>query len=102
MAISSESRYNQGTITRMPDAEGNYGLTVLRTIPPGVAGFSLYVWQSGDRPDSVAAAQLGDSTLWWEIWDINPEIIYPLNIPPNSVIRIPSSPGSMSQGSLVQ
>jgi hypothetical protein len=49
----------------------------------------------------VAAQLLGNSSLWWAIFDINPEIIYPLNIPPGTVVRIPNNP-VMGQGTLVQ
>lgn len=101
MAIPVNSRYNQGYYTRMPNAAGQYNLSVLRSVPPAVSDFYLYIWRSGDRPDNVAANLLGDPQLWWAIFDINPELIYPLNIPPGSVIRIPSSP-VMGQGTLVQ
>jgi hypothetical protein len=99
--ITANSRYNQGTLTRMPDATGTYQLTVLRSVPPAVSAYSLYIWQVGDRPDLVAYNLLGDSSLWWAIFDINPELIYPLNIPVGAIVRIPSNP-VMGQGTLLQ
>ncbi len=103
MSISPQSRYNSvgATITRLPNSLGLYNVSVLRTIPSSTSSYTLYIWQSGDRPDLVAANKLGNPTLWWAIFDINPEIIYPLNIPPGTAVRIPSSP-VMSQGTLIQ
>lgn len=103
MSIPALSRYNtQGTaITRIADSNGTFNVTVLRIVPPSTSSYSLYIWKAGDRPDLVAAAELGNSQLWWAIFDINPEIIYPLNVPPGTVVRMPSNP-VMSQGTLIQ
>lgn len=101
MAIAPQSRYQQGLLTRMPDSSGTYNLTVLRTVPASSASYSLYLWKAGDRPDLVAYRLLGDPSLWWAIFDINPELIYPLNIPPGAAVRIPSNPVS-GQGTLLQ
>ena len=100
--IPQRSRYASGTLTRLQDSKGHYNLSVLRNVKatPNVI-FSLYVWREGDRPDLVAAQKLGDSRLWWAIFDINPEIIYPLGIPPGSIVRIPAQP-VMGQGTLNQ
>lgn len=101
MSIGPQSRYTQGLITRMPDENGVYQLSVLRSVPTATSAFSLYTWQSGDRPDLVANELLGNSSLWWAIFDANPELIYPLNIPPGTVLRIPTGP-VMGQATLVQ
>lgn len=101
MSVLPQSRYMQGTLTRLPNSSGNYNLTVLRTVPPISANFSLYIWQEGDRPDLVAFKELKNAGLWWAIFDINPEIIYPLSVPPGAVIRIPSGP-VMGQGTILQ
>lgn len=85
----------------MPNSSGVYNVSVLRTVPMNNANYRLYIWQAGDRPDLVAAELLGNSTLWWAIFDMNPEIIYPLNVPPGTVVRIPSTP-VMGQGTLLQ
>jgi len=103
VSILPQSRYSaQGaTVVRLPNSSGTYNLTVLRTVPSSVSGYTLYTWQAGNRPDLVASQLLGNPQLWWAIFDINPEIIYPLNIPPGTVVRIPNSP-VMGQGTLVQ
>lgn len=101
MSIALQSRYQQGTLVRLPDSSGTFNLSVLRTVPASQSSFTLYIWQAGDRPDLVAQEQLGNPSLWWAIFDINPGLIYPLNIAPGTVIRIPTAP-VMGQGTLIQ
>jgi nucleoid-associated protein YgaU len=100
--IANGSRYQSGTVVRMLDSNGVAQISVLRSVPAQAIQYSLYTWQQGDRPDSVAAKTLGDPSLWWEIFDINPELINPLNIPPGTIIRIPLSSSSDVQTGLLQ
>lgn len=99
--ILPQSRYTQGQLVRLPNALGVYNLSVTRTVPPSFGQFKLYVWQNGDRPDSVASTQLNNPQLWWAIFDINPEVIDPLSVPAGALVRIPSGP-VMGQGTLTQ
>lgn len=99
--INQQSRYTQGNLLRMPNGEGTYNISVLRTVSRQAQPFVLYVWKSGDRPDLVAAQKLGNPSLWWAIFDLNPEIINPLNVTPGTVVRIPRGP-VMGQGTLYQ
>jgi hypothetical protein len=101
MAVSYGSRYSLGTVTRVSNSGGTYNLTVLAPSLSNNNNFSLYVWKSTDRPDLVAYTKLGNANLWWSIFDINPELIDPLNIPPGAVLRIPVDP-VMGQGTLSQ
>ena len=101
LPISYSSRYSQGTLTRVSDASGIYNVTVYRPTPPSTTNYQLYTWKPSDRPDSVAFRELGDATLWWAIFDYNPEVIYPFNVPPGTVIRIPNNP-IVNHGTLVQ
>lgn len=102
MTILPQSRYIQNSVTtRVADSEGTYNLTVFRTTPQTSGVFRLYIWQIGDRPDSVAEKFLGDPGLWWAIFDVNPELIYPLSVPPSTVVRIPTGP-VLGQGTLNQ
>lgn len=99
--IPFNSRYAQGFQSRLADYMGTYQLAVLRTVPPILVQFHLYLWGAQDRPDTVAFDALGDSQLWWWIFDINPEVIDPFNVPPGTVVRIPNGPPS-GQGTLLQ
>lgn len=99
--INPQSRYTQGTAVRMANSAGTYNVSVFRTTPAQFQNFTLYIWKSGDRPDLVAYRELGNSELWWAIFDINPEIIYPLKITPGTVVRIPKGP-VMGHGTLLQ
>lgn len=86
------SRYydaTTSTLTRIADSDDVYQLAVLRTVPQQSMAYNLYVWKGTDRPDSVAAAQLGDPALWWQIFDVNPELLDPLNVPAGTLVRIP-------------
>jgi len=101
MAVLPQSRYVQGTVVRVPDSSATYNLTVLRTIPALSSSYRLYTWNAGDRPDVVAYQLFGNPALWWAIFDMNPELIYPLGIPPGTVIRVPINP-ILGQGTLIQ
>jgi hypothetical protein len=99
--IPYSSRYSQGTLTRLSNSKGVYNLTVLRSVQPSTAPYRLYTWKTSDRPDTVAALVFGDPSLWWAIFDYNPELIYPLNVPSGTVVRIPTNP-IVGHGTLVQ
>jgi hypothetical protein len=83
------------------NAEGVYNLTIYRPTPASTTNYTLYTWKPSDRPDLVAARLLGDPTLWWAIFDYNPEVIYPFGVPPGTVLRIPGNP-IVDHGTLVQ
>ena len=101
LPIQFTSRYSQGTLTRVVNASNVYNVTVFRPTPSSTANYRLYTWKASDRPDTVAAAILGDPTLWWAIFDYNPEIIYPFNVPTGTIVRIPNEP-VVGHGTLVQ
>lgn len=52
-------------------------------------GFAVYTSKDGDTFDLLASKFLGDSTRYWEIADINPQLQWPDRIPTGSTIRIP-------------
>lgn len=99
--IPYNSRYSQGTLTRLRNSEGVYNLTVFRNVPESTTKYKLYTWKPQDRPDTVAAREFGNPTLWWAIFDYNPNIIDPFNVPSGTIVRIPSVP-IVTHGSLVQ
>ena len=90
--IFLDSRYADGRLTKVWHArKQEYHLVVLREWPEYVQSYFIYEWVENDRLDNLAVKYLGNSGLWWEIMDINPEIINPLEILPGTQIRIPNA-----------
>lgn len=48
-----------------------------------------YVVSPGDTFENIAARLYGDSSQYWRIADINPQIKFPLDLEVGTVIRIP-------------
>lgn len=92
--IYLDSRYADGTLLKAWDSRATkkqFQLTVFRNWPTYTTNFFLYVWTEMDRLDIVANKYLGDSQLWWQIMDINPELIDPFDIAPGTQVRIPNA-----------
>lgn len=88
--IFLDSRYVDGTIYKAYDARnGSYQLTVNRNFPTYTASFFYYDWVETDRLDDLALQFLGSTDLWWQILDLNPEILDPFSIAPGTQLRIP-------------
>lgn len=89
--IYLDSRYVDGTVFKAYDARNaTYQLTVFRNFPTYSTSFFIYEWVETDRIDDIALQFLGKSELWWQIMDVNPEILDPLNIAPGTQLRIPN------------
>lgn len=90
--IFLDSRYVDGMLFKAFDSrKKNYQLTVFRQWPTYVSEFFWYEWTDADRLDVLATKFLGDSSRWWEIMDINPQINNPLTIAAGVEIRIPNA-----------
>lgn len=88
--IFLDSRYIDGTLYKAYDARnGSYQLTVSRVFPTYYSKFFNYEIVETDRLDNLALQFLGSSNLWWQILDLNPEILDPFVIAPGTQIRIP-------------
>lgn len=88
--IYLDSRYSDGTIFKAYDSRNkSYNLTVFRTFPSYSTDFFVYEWIETDRIEDIAVQFLGAPELWWQIMDINPEVIDPFNIPLGTQLRIP-------------
>lgn len=81
--LAPGSRYaNVGTATiTVPDGTGGHRDVqyLLRRFPPQPGSLPLlaeHLITRGDRPDLIAAAELGDPTQFWRICDANP-VIHP-------------------------
>ena len=90
--IFLDSRYADGRIFKAWNArKGQYDLSVFREQPTYVQSFFIYEFTETDRLDNLAARYLGDPSMWWEILDINPEILDPTTIPAGTQLRIPDA-----------
>lgn len=88
--IYLDSRYVDGTVFKAYDSRTDkYQLTVFRNFPSYSVTFLIYEWVETDRIDDIALQFLGKADLWWQIMDLNPEILDPFNITPGTQLRIP-------------
>lgn len=102
MALSPSSRYWDGVVFRAQDSSGQFQVSIFRPVQPNLSvPYRLYVWGANDRPDTVAATFLGDPQSWWQIFDINPHIIDPTNVPVGTVVRVPFI-SQHTQGTVLQ
>jgi prophage DNA circulation protein len=89
--IFLDSRYADARLYRALDSRtGKYNVTVLRQYPTYETGFSYHEWNETDRLDALALRYLGSPSLWWQIMDLNPELIDPFNIPYGTQLRVPN------------
>lgn len=51
--------------------------------------YSLYTVRQNETLESIAYRHFGDSRRYWEIADINPQVLFPLDIEAGTVIRLP-------------
>jgi hypothetical protein len=90
--IYLDSRYVDGTLVKTWHArKEEYHTVVTREWPLYAQSYFIYEWVETDRLDNLANLYLGNPSLWWEILDLNPEIINPANITPGTQIRIPNA-----------
>ena len=90
--IYLDSRYANARLYRAFDSRtGKYNVTVLRQYPVYEVEFKYHEWTEADRLDTLSRRYLGSTSLWWQIMDLNPEILDPFNIPYGTVLRIPSA-----------
>jgi hypothetical protein len=90
--IFLDSRYVDGTLTKTWNPrKQQYDLVVLRNWSTYVQSYFYYNWVETDRLDNLATKYLGNPSMWWEIMDINPEILDPFSITPGTQLRIPNA-----------
>jgi nucleoid-associated protein YgaU len=97
VTIFQGSRYEFEAVERVPHFKktGNIGYfySVFST-PVGeiIFQFSSHIVEDGDRLEALAGLYYDNSELWHVIAYANPEILYPDNLTPGSLIRIPDDP----------
>lgn len=84
------SRYENADVDFIQITATEFGQSVIpaNVNPLGVL-FQRYVTREGDRYDTLAAKLWADPMKWWVIADMNPQVLFPGNIPPGTVIRLP-------------
>jgi nucleoid-associated protein YgaU len=82
MALSTSSRY-----TASVDAAGTPIAVRKRTLP---VSYNTYVTKSGDTFALIATRVYGTPEDFWRIADINPQVVFPDEIPVGTNIRIPT------------
>ena len=89
--IYLDSRYADGPLFKANNArDGNYYVTVMRQFPSYAIKFFWYEWVETDRLDDLSARFLGNPEYWWQILDVNPEILDPFEISAGTPLRIPN------------
>ena len=92
------NRYSQNTLIN-----GGTGLSTSRLIPivrrlrdSGQIKYRQRVLKDGERLEHLAAQELGSSQLWWVLAAMS-DIGWPMQLPPGTVVNIPTSLGHLSQ-----
>lgn len=88
--ITSTSRYSESNLTLVSSGRGT-NLTVVPSQQKEWAfTFTYHQVTSADRMDLLGEQYYGDSRLWWNIADANPEVLDWTVLTPGQIIRIPS------------
>lgn len=75
-----------GNSSRYRSANG--GILANRVAVTNV-NYYQYISKDGDSFESIAARVFGDGKRYWEIADVNPQVVWPDYIPVGTVLRIP-------------
>lgn len=87
------SRYEQASLVKVQQADGTYTYAVYTTRQTEAVAvtYTQLVIVGGERLDTIAHQVYGDASLWWVLARANPEIIYPDDVLPGTVLRIPNA-----------
>lgn len=90
MAIFEQSRYETADVVPVQAADGVYRATVFptRTVTP-TDSYTVHTVVFGDRFDSLAGVAYDDPEFWWIIADANPNVTYPDDLVPGTLLKIP-------------
>lgn len=75
--------YDNSVASATPLANVSVAIPVART--------TTYTWVEGDRIDSLAYRLMRDSTKYWRILDLNPQLMDPTSITPGTVLVVPTN-----------
>lgn len=89
--IERVSRYYDGSLTQTPEKyiEG-YVISVFRRFSNSKeVNYITYTWKNGDTLSNLSEVFGVGAKYWWEILDINPEILDPFDITEGTILRVP-------------
>lgn len=89
------SRYSFSSARKDSNGQDIIGISqscykIYNAIENGRINYSLHVLEQGERLDYLAGVNYGDSSLWWVIAAAS-GIGYALQVPPGTILRMPSS-----------
>lgn len=86
------SRYENAAVDQVQVSATSFGPFVVPPLinPLGIA-YQRYVTIEGDRFDTLAQRLWQDPLKWWVIADMNPQVLFPAEIPAGTIIRLPLS-----------
>jgi nucleoid-associated protein YgaU len=91
MAIFKGSRYRLSDTIQTEDADRNvesvYVLRDTTVTPP--EGSQPYTTKAGDTFEKIAYKRYGDGNKWYVLADMNPQVFFPLNLEPGTLIYLP-------------
>lgn len=92
--IFAHSRYetsSQVTVKGGRDLERRLVVEAPRFYPTQFTS-RKHVVSGEQRLDQISAMYFGDPEMWWVIAAANPEVFFPENLTPGTVLRIPDVP----------
>lgn len=88
--IFEGSRYDREPVVRAPTTEGvSYPALYPRFVPNPSFVARSYRTVTGDRLDVLASQAYGSAELWWVLARANPDVFYPEDIAPGTIILVP-------------
>jgi hypothetical protein len=89
--IERVSRYYDGSLTQTPDKyTDGFVISVFRRFSDSKeVNYITYTWKSGNSLSNLAEVFGVGAKYWWEIMDINPEILDPFDIEDGTILRVP-------------
>lgn len=90
MLISRTSRYQRNLTALTNDRGGHAQQYIVHRQPQAmVVQVQDYLWQEGDRVDTLAASYYGSETAWWMIAEANPQVLNWSSVPVGTPVRVP-------------
>jgi hypothetical protein len=84
------SRYQDTPVNYLLDGRtGKTHATILRRLPEVTAPLSSARWRAGLRLDRMAGRMYENESEWWQVMDVNDEILDPMSLAPGMTVRIP-------------